>query len=116
MSQPEDDPRDEVQTWPCRKCEGNGRVFVRRHDTAVVVTEACPRCHGSCTDPDPLDLDLDEEPPPLRPMTCHPDLTHHCRCPHEDCGGAFTHHGTLQETTCCPHCGRQQMPQPEALA
>lgn len=33
-----------------------------------------------------------------------------CRCPHEDCGALFEHHGSATETTCCPDCGRQQMP------
>lgn len=65
MGQPEDDPRDEVQTWPCRKCNGVGRVFVRRHDNhIVVVTEQCPRCKGTGTDPDPHDTDADEASPP----------------------------------------------------
>jgi hypothetical protein len=35
-----------------------------------------------------------------------------CECPHEDCGAEFEHFGKKNETTCCPECGRQQMPHP----
>lgn len=38
-----------------------------------------------------------------------------CRCPHENCGERFHHHGDLNETTACPHCGRQQKPHLERL-
>lgn len=31
-----------------------------------------------------------------------------CRCRHEDCDAEFDHHGSVNETTCCPECGRQQ--------
>lgn len=50
-------------TWPCRQCGGAGRVFVRIYPH-VVVTETCPRCHGTLTDPDPLDDDQDDDDPP----------------------------------------------------
>lgn len=52
-------------TCPCRKCGGAGLAFVRR-EPCVVVTEPCPRCHGTCADPDPLDPDdePEDEPPP----------------------------------------------------
>lgn len=33
-----------------------------------------------------------------------------CQCPHEDCGTLFEHNGSPNEPTCCPKCGRQQMP------
>lgn len=75
---PEDDPRDDVQTWPCRKCDGKGTVIAQIHrlelSTAGVnflaagcpaVRDAegntlgremvCPRCDGSMTDPDPTE-------------------------------------------------------------
>jgi hypothetical protein len=37
---------------------------------------------------------------------------HKCVCRDDEfCGREFHHHGSLTETTCCPHCGRQQSPQ-----
>lgn len=35
-----------------------------------------------------------------------------CECVHENCGKDFTHHGAMTETTCCPSCGKQQIPNP----
>lgn len=76
MSHPEDDPRDDVQSWPCRKCNGRGRVIAQIHrlglapagvnflaagcpevrsaDGTVLGREiVCPRCNGALSDPDP---------------------------------------------------------------
>jgi DnaJ-class molecular chaperone len=50
---PEDDPRDDVQTWPCRKCEGTGRLVVGYDGNHGVNAMTCPRCNGSGDDPDP---------------------------------------------------------------
>lgn len=45
---------------PCRKCNGSGRVFVKRPEPCYVGTEPCPRCNGTRIDPDPTDPDTDE--------------------------------------------------------
>lgn len=57
------DARAGPPACPCRKCNGSGRVLVRR-EPCVVVPEPCPRCHGTRADPDPLDPDdePDDEP------------------------------------------------------
>lgn len=83
---PEDDPRDEQQSWPCRKCNGAGQMIAQIHrlglstggtlmlaagcpeirepGTGRVIGHAfvCPRCDGSGTDPDPTERTSDALP------------------------------------------------------